>query len=74
MDKPSKGLPETTFHPSPPRSPRTAARPGSEGWNFKLTQIFQSVSSVFQQTFMLAEAMFSFYCCYEIQHFSRNNF
>lgn len=35
-----------TLHPS--QSPPTAKLLHSEGWNFKLTQIFQCFSSVFQ--------------------------
>ena len=43
-----RGFQKQTFHP-PPRSPPTATLLHSEGWNFKLTQIFQSFSSMFQR-------------------------
>lgn len=46
MDKLSKGL-AGPFHPLP-QSPPTAVLLRSEGWNFKLTQIFQCFSSMFQ--------------------------
>jgi hypothetical protein len=45
---PVRGLQEGTLHPSP-QNPALAKPLCSEGWNFKLTQIFQLFWSVFQR-------------------------
>lgn len=67
------GFQKQTLHPCP-QSPRAAKPLRPEGRNFKLTQIFQRFSSMFQIDIYVGQGSIFLYCCYEIQHFSRNNF